>query len=283
MRDRIHVAIVDLTGSKLSQPEFAGWGSTVAMYGASAPKILGLYAAFQIRSDVRRMADQSGITNGIELEKEARAVWKAKKLPQYPDLVWLFDIRNWDGSTGPVNFTATAIATFKEIMHNCPAGTIIAKASLPFIGSLAWQSSLYHAQRGGLWLKASYCSKGSWSSPVRAPTSHNITALSAATFFTLLAQERLVDAAASADIKNFLHGGCTTSVLPSTIPVVASKCGLWSEFVHDCLLADDGTVRYAAAVLSCLKTKDDLAAYKKVWTELDALIRKNNQSPKPAC
>jgi len=281
--DRIRVSVVDLTGSKLSQPEFAGWGSTLAMYGASVPKILGLYAAFQVRSDVRRIADQGGITNGLALEKAAKVVWKAKKLPQLPDLVWLFDIHKWDSTTGPIDFTATAIATFKDIMHNCPAGTIIAKASLPFIGSLAWQSGLHHAQRGGLWLNASYCSKGSWSSPVRVANSHNVTALSAATFFTLLAQGRLVDAASSADIKKFLAGGCVTGALPDTIPVVASKCGIWNEFVHDCVLVDDGTVRYAAVVLSRMRTAADADAYKKVWTELDALMRKNNQSPKPAC
>ncbi|MBX9720029.1 MAG: hypothetical protein K2X81_01435, partial [Candidatus Obscuribacterales bacterium] len=30
--DRVRVALVDLSGTKLTQPDFAGWGSTVAMY-----------------------------------------------------------------------------------------------------------------------------------------------------------------------------------------------------------------------------------------------------------
>ena len=43
-RDIVHVALVDLTGVKLTSPELAAWGAAVDMYGASVPKILALYA-----------------------------------------------------------------------------------------------------------------------------------------------------------------------------------------------------------------------------------------------
>lgn len=57
--------------------------------------------------------------------------------------------------------------------------------SLPYIGSLAWQSGLLRPTSSGLWLKAAYCGKASWDSPVNTPFIHNATALSAATYFTL--------------------------------------------------------------------------------------------------
>ena len=142
-----------------------------------------------------------------------------------PDLVWLFDIRKW-APPSALDFTPTARDTFANIAHNCPAGTLIAKVGMPFIGSVAWKSGLYHPMRNGLWLRSSYCDKGTWASPVKSPWVHNVTALSAATYFTLLAQGRLVDPASSTDIKNALRGGCVTRLFPS-LPVVASKCG-WS-------------------------------------------------------
>jgi hypothetical protein len=48
----VHVAVVDLTGAKL-KTRIRCWGAPIDKYGASVPKILGLYAAFQLRSDIR--------------------------------------------------------------------------------------------------------------------------------------------------------------------------------------------------------------------------------------
>lgn len=282
--DRVRVALVDLTGSKLTQPEFAGWGSPVAMYGASVPKILGLYAAYQLRADLRRMADTAGLTAGADVEKEARALWKKLGLKGLPDLVWLFDIRTWKKSDGPLDFSETARAAFDQIMHNCPAGRIIAKVGFEYIASVTWQSGLFHPSRGGLWLSYAYCGMGSWASPVSAGYVHNVTALSAATFFALLGQSRLVDDQSSLEMKIILGGGCFTGWLSNVrIPMVSMKCGIWNGYFHDCILAEDGSVRYAAAVLSRLGTRREGEIYAKLWTALDQAVRNNNKTPKTPC
>jgi hypothetical protein len=157
--DIVRVALVDLTGTKLAAPDLAGWGSTVPMYGASVPKILALYAAHQLRSDLRHLATQQKFSSGRQLEQAAVAEWNQKGITlQLSDLVWLFDIRNWNGA-GPLDFTADAESAFAHIDVNCSAGTLIAKVGFPYIGSVTWQSGLYDPQRGGLWLSVAYCNK----------------------------------------------------------------------------------------------------------------------------
>jgi hypothetical protein len=205
----------------------------------------------------------------------AIAEWKTKAFrTQLPDLAWLFNVRKWTpGAT--LDFTADVRSCFAEIAENCPAGTLIAKVGLPYIGSLAWQSGLFHPKRGGLWLKAAYCGKGSWASPVDAPYSANLTALSAATYFTLLAQGRLVDDASSVEIRTALRRGCWTSRFPS-VPIIASKCGIWQGYLHDCAWIEDSQVRYVMAVVSKLETKTQAGLYTELCTEIDSLIRKKN-------
>jgi hypothetical protein len=252
------------------------------MYGASVPKILALYAACQLRSDLRDLVVRMAPSNGRQLESAAIAEWKIKGLARnLPDLVWLFDVRKWMPAT-PLDFTAQVRSTFANIMHNCPAGNLIAKVSLPYIGSVTWQSGLYHYARSGLWLKSGYCGRGSWASPVKTPFTHNATALSVATYFTLLVQGRLVDDASSIEIRDSLSNGCVTSLFPP-LPVVASKCGIYAGYLHDCAWIEDSSVRYVFAVLSRLATRAHHQLYTQLLGELDTLIRQNNQSPKSPC
>jgi len=280
--DHVHVAIVDLTGNKLTAPEFAGWGATSDIGGASVPKILGLYGAFQLRSDLRELATRTSPADGKQLESSAVAEWRAKGLAsQLPDLAWLFDIQKWT-PTATIDFTTAARTSIRHIVDTCHAGTLISKVSLPYIGSLTWQSGLFHPTRSGLWLKGSYCDKGDWNSPVSVPNVHNATALSAATYFTLLAQGRLVDQASSTEIATALGHGCVTSLFPR-LPVVASKCGILHGLIHDCAWIQSRSVRYVIAVLSKLETATQKRLYPQLCADLDVLIQKNNQTPKSPC
>lgn len=278
--DRIRIALADLTGDKFTQPEFAGWGSSMAMYGASVPKILGVYAAHQVRMDLRQLANSQALTNGKDLKKAALANWNLKS--DAPDLEQLFDILKWSGNPDTIDFTQSLRDAFAIIKENRGAAKVISSVGFPYIGSLAWQSGLFHPIRGGLWLTTSY-GKGDWSSnPVKGVSSANLTALSAATYFTLLAQGRLVDDAGSTDIKNVLRHGCTTSLFPPGLGVKAAKCGIFNSYLHDCVLIDRGSVRYVVAGVTRTHGSE-LSKYTQLFEELDKLIVRNNQTPRPQC
>lgn len=278
--DRLRVALVDLTGAKITQPDFAGWGSTVSMYGASVPKILALYAAHQLRMDLRQLAASQTILSGKTLEKIALQGWKLQG--NSPNLAWLFNIRNWSGNPNTLDFSVAARKVFEGIMHNAEAGELITKVGFPYIASVTWLSGLHHPNRSGLWLTSSY-GRGQWdNNPIKGVHSANVTALAAATYFTLLAQGRLVDSSSSNEMKTWLRGGCSTGLFPQHLGLVASKCGIWSDYLHDCALIDRGNVRYVVVGLTRTK-RSEYSKYTQLFLELDKLIVRNNQIPKPLC
>jgi V8-like Glu-specific endopeptidase len=296
-RDRVRVALVDLTGPKLSQPEFAGWGSTVAMYGASSPKMLAVYAAFQLRKDLRQMAEDQAIPTGRELAAFALKTWKEKNLRRdLPNLTWLFDIEKWSAKPDDLNFSAAAHAAFAKIVENDSASLIIRQVGFPYIASVAWQSGLRHPMRGGLWLSRAYDGGGGWAdNPAMKATAfvHNITALSVVTFYTLLAQGRLVDDASSTEITAVLRDGCPTCLLPPEIVLEATKCGVFKPFLHDCILAHHGGARYAAAILTEINatwpdptkcpTGEETVDYTNLCRTVDRLLVGNQSSAKTQC
>ena len=296
--DRLRIGVVDLTGAKLSKPEFAGWGSTVAMYGGSAPKVLAVYAAFQLRRDLREMAEEQAIPTGTELLAFANATWKGKKLARgFPDLKFLFDIIHWtSGQPNDINFAPAAQAALNGVSDNSSASRIISGVGFPYIASVAWQSGLRHPTRGGLWLSQSFDGSQWPDSPsMKAPAFvHNVTALSVATFFTLLAQGRLVDDFSSPEIATVLRtGGCRSCLFPTEITLDAAKCGILKPHMHDCVLARHLGGRYAAGILTAIDatwhgdercpTGGEVADYTSMWNELDKLVIANNGATKPAC
>ena len=295
--DRLHIGVVDLTGAKLAKPEFAGWGSTVAMYGASSPKMLTVYAAFQLRRDLREMAEDQAIPTGKELLDFALATWKGKKVGSgLPDLKFLFDILHWtSGQPNDINFAAAAKTALNSVSDNDSASLIISGVGFPYIASVAWQSGLRHSTRGGLWLSQSYDGTTWADSPaMKAPAFvHNLTALSAATFLTLLAQGRLVDDSSSSEIATVLSvGGCKSCLFPGEINLDVAKCGILKPHMHDCVLARRAGLRYAAAILTELDatwpakgcvTGTEATDYTNMWEELDKLVVANSAATRPVC
>jgi V8-like Glu-specific endopeptidase len=295
--DRVRIALVDLTGPKLSQPEFAGWGSTVAMYGASSAKILALYAAFQLRKDLRQMAEDQAIPTGTELAAFAIKTWKEKKLVRgFPDLKFLFGLEKWSTHPEKIDFTEPVRATFNKILHNGAASLFIRGVGFPYIASVAWQSGLRHPMRGGLWLSAAYDNGDTWAdnpSMKAAAFVHNVTALSVVTFFTLLAQGRLVDDASSIEIATILREhGCFSCLFPKGITLDATKCGIFKPFMHDCVLARHMGAKYAAAVLTEIEatwrdrmcpTGGETGDYTNLCQAMDGLLVANQRVPKTAC
>jgi hypothetical protein len=110
----------------------------------------------------------------------------------------------------------------------------------------------------------------------------SLTALSVATFFTLLAQRRLADEATSEAMERMLSGGCVERGfdLPNTATVRAAKCRVASGFVHDAVLVDHGKVQYVMVYLTKdLPMPDRLRG--RFTRDLDRLVRENNRAPAP--
>src|SRR6185369_10426297 len=85
-------------------------------------------------------------------------------------------------------------------------------------------------------------------------TGFKLTALSVSTFFTLLAQRRLVNEAHSIAMEALLRQGCIFPLVPFPVPdiiVRATKCGLTSEVMHVATLLESasGNRRYSLVVL----------------------------------
>jgi V8-like Glu-specific endopeptidase len=279
--DKLRVALVDLTGIKILHPEFAGWGSTVAVNGASCPKVAALYAAFQLRNDLKHIAAAEKILKTADLIRIVKERWKKERVSDPPNLDQLL----YHGTNPPsLEFTADVDGAVDNIIDpkkaNHAAKVLIDTVGFPYIASLMWQSGLRHPVKGGLWLTSNYAGGKPWKNPSRPPPSpvfgHNATALSLATFFTLLGQDRLARSGLPRTIKTTLS---TASWFRDTLPsaTIASKVGLLSTHAHEAALIENGRFRYAVAIMTGgIASKAGISLLKKLIGKLDNLIRENN-------
>jgi len=175
---------------------------------------------------------------------------------------------------------------------NFIVSTIVKDVGYPYIASTLLQSGLYDPSReGGLWLGASYWDS-TWRGALKGGSRQSATAGSAAAFMTLLAQDRLVDPASSAEMRalihkepNPTHPGIVSwfkeglKQLPDegSIETVLSKLGAF-EGIDDCAFierkVDSGTkvIRYVAVGLRARKSEE----LKALILELDKCILANN-------
>ena len=271
--DKIYLALVDLTGGKLAAPELAEWGSTTALDGASVPKILAIYALHQLLFDLTELAKTGSIKTRTALVTAARAHWKKSGLTVIPDLTTLFSFKDQTTKPVEINFKPQFQDGRFDVNGNCPYKWLIRALGFPYIGSVALNSGLRHPKRGGLWLGTSYKCNGvdSWhndpmprvdSCSKKGKSGHTATALSVATYYTLLAQGRLADPTTSTAIFNRLLRGCPLSYGSAKIgpldalnalggvKTVARKCGLLDKCVHATMLIERDRFRYVAVILT---------------------------------
>ena len=311
--DRVRVALVDLTAGKICRPGYADWGSTFPFPGGSTVKISMLYAAHQLLFDLTEMARTGGLKTAAELKMKANEVWSQLICP--PDLDWLvvFDL---SGPTVRVkaspklnlHLQQMVIASFSNASV-ARANQLIMRLGFEYIASVLWQSGLRRSRGQGLWVRNTYqqakilattnpkcnyrtrykTSDGErerivWYQDPTDDTEFSLTALSVVTFFTLLAQRRLVNESASVAMEALLRQGCIFPLNPFPIPDVkvrATKCGLTSDVMHVATLLESvsGNRRYALAVLVLRKdepewkTKAFLNSFVK---DVDKLVKENN-------
>jgi hypothetical protein len=207
-------------------------GATVE--GGSLVKIFPLYAVYQLRFDLNTVAQTGKITKGSVLRTAIAQEWKKAGLQSQPKLPGLFQFVGKAGS--PVE---ARLRREPAIHWNWDARVLIVAPGFEYIGSVALQSGLCDEKQGGLWLNAAYAETAiTWrSSPFPTLPRHSATALSAATFFTLLTQGRLMDQASSNEIANVLKPQCQFGLLdgvkqlPEAPAASSSQCGILPPFI----------------------------------------------------
>lgn len=346
----VQVALVDLTKG-LGSPEFAGVRHTQSVGLASIAKLLPMYAAFQLRAQLRRLKAATGAATAADLIREAHTRWRATQSPaagtavapitghlgqkgelftwkgqaidlfsasRVPNLAQVMDdtavvaLRSRPRSmlgTAATCDSAHALRSYEykgeqtirelsfvqrmqmmvAISDNVAAMTCIDDLGFAYINSVMVQSGLWHPARGGLWLRGNY-RKGTWwrASPLGGGGQGTAGALVA--FLTLLARDRLVDAASSAAMRQMLVKNDYPSVLTRS-PVggalsragrastIHSKLGLLSNAVYDAALVQrteaGKSLHYAVAILNA-PTEAIIGA---VAVAVDNCIRQNNGIP----
>jgi hypothetical protein len=279
IKDKFRIALVDLTdkNKKLLNPEFAGWGSTVAEEAMSTIKVVVMYAAFQLLNDVRSFKAIHTVKDLIKTSKEAAKNVKLSDPPKFDKFL--------DTTATPptIEFSSRVTEALSKIIRhpisesNKAAAYLIDTIGFSYVASLMLKSGLYHPQRGGLWVTSFYGKR--WTKPFLPPKrskrffGRNATALSLATFFTLLGQRRLVTPDSSDKIRTLLEtASWFTPVLPTA--KIASKVGLGHGYMHEAGLIENGTLRYAVAIM----TMDGIGSgiFRPLITELNNLIQQNN-------
>jgi hypothetical protein len=305
---KISLALVDLTGKRLFAPDLAGWRSTVASSGASLPKIAPLYAVHQLRFDLQVCADFYKLTTKKALVEQIRKEWSQAGLnsSQQPDLDELFKYTEAPPkpvAVEPSDWLVKVSACTIDGDCNWSASLLIDRVGFGYMGSALWQSGLFHHARGGLWLTTNYgdtckdCSDfccdvkskvRKATKPVGAPPAkfgQNATALSAATYFTLMAQGRLADAATSGHIRKALEPGCSL-FLPLNIDT-PKKCGFIAGVFNEVMLRERDVgivqkpkvIRYVIAVMTNGALSSDFEAqafFTQLKADAERLIQQNN-------
>lgn len=294
--DKLRVAIADISSDKFCLPGFAGWGSAFQTTGGSTAKISMLYAAKQIIFDLNELARVTRIESKAKLESEANATWSRLKCK--PDFKWLTKV---DESKKPV--TVDESDDLKDALKKAirspgfegtsNASELILRLGFEYIASVSWQSGLRNPTRGGLWIGNTYatqpvkavpnpkCHSGNvpafWIGNPFGTTGITLTALSVATYFTLLAQRRLVNGKVSEEMEKLLKGGCRFLPALPGVKVRAAKCGLvegaTNNVRHDAALLRGQKHHYVLVVLTTDPAWPDRDDFIK---DVDGLVRANN-------
>jgi hypothetical protein len=203
----------------------------------------------------------------------------------------------------PSERPAHLVGYLNDIVKQCDstrkASELIMRIGFEYIASLAAQSGLWHPQRSGLWFGSTYCSdilsapvdrnchsktnsfcgaesRVLWKDDASGTGAILATALSVTTYYTLLAQRRLVSPAHSSNIEGYLKHACNYLKSGALLPTRARKCADVGTLMHDGGLVDEGPgkARYAIAILTDGKpTQLPMATFKAIARVMDSIVK----------
>jgi hypothetical protein len=281
--DLIHVCIVDMSRGALCRPRYAGWGSHNLFLAGSTAKVALLYAAHQLISDLGVLAERDGITDLPTLKLRALAHWGGA-LADEPDVEKL---AVFDGSV--VRPSQHLRETVEMMIHRdhsrvstSKANVVLKDIGFDYVASLLWQSGLRNPTAKGLWFPNDFGRARSWARDPFREGRIGLTARSVATFYTLLAQGRLVSPHLSGKMEGILRNGCRFS-MPSGVTVRATKCGLIdaqqesSALRHNsALLSAPRDLLYAVVCLTRGKAKTTVGEMEKLMSGIHRLVERRN-------
>ena len=121
------IALVDLTKDP-STPEFAGWNHKAQTFPASMAKLIPMFAAFQLRADLKAIQSTLGGAPAADVFAEARRQWTATQTPASDAAVATVsgllgrqgDLATWNGK--PVALPANSFLPDLETIFDTGAG-----------------------------------------------------------------------------------------------------------------------------------------------------------------
>ena len=272
---KISIGLVDLTGlylsldtdltgvSTLKPPEFAGWRETRSTRGGSLAKIPALYALHQLKTDLEYLAGQTT----MDIITTAHNHWSKDGLTdpsRYPKIDKLFKF----GSQGGV-ITVAFADHLKKLLEdiytdnsNTSASILMEDIGFDYLHSTLVQSGIFHHKEKGLWPGQTYTPSYPRNVFFFPPGTqyYNVTALSVATYFTLLAQNRLASHESSDEIKDILRTACSLFAhhhLPEAVTKpyqnAPRKCGIdggHSKLLHDAMYVNRDDMHYVVVLLT---------------------------------
>jgi beta-lactamase class A len=227
------LAMADMTRTPRA-PLFAGLNARHQIYAASVPKIATLAAAFQFRRDVREGRIALDLRDRVQ-----RAVLDAAAT-----------------DAAQVDFSAAFRERLRLSMYRSDnrAATAAAEAlGFEYIASVMWQSGLYDPREGGgLWIGMGF-GRGvrGWHADPLGGLVHAATPLSLVRFYTLLGQDRLVDAASASEMRALMGPSAFLNRFRRAVlqrwpgAQVYRKTGTMPPWRHDSALVERPGARYA--------------------------------------
>jgi hypothetical protein len=266
----LDILVVDLTSQPKGGIGFGSFGilnGARPRYAASTVKIAAMFAAYRLRKSLIDAGSGADANTPDEFVAEVEREWKpivAKTMPgqdDFPKLKTIFDISG-SNKSWTIEFTAKYSAHMVGMVrwsHNEDASACILPLGYKFIQGALLAEGFYTLGGGGIWLTGDY-SSGRDGPADRFSGSHQAAHVSAyAKFITALANDTLVDAKASDEMRKIAKGFWMKDILKennkSVSPNSFGKLGIGNDQTyHDVAVVERTTgrgnlIRYAVVIL----------------------------------
>lgn len=228
--ETLALMVVPMTGFEGStEHPWAGLRVHEEHYSGSLLKIAAMYAAFDLRSSADQLASASGLATWPQIEAALKSTFDPEIDAHTPSLISGSPLlRPEDKSRKPnysavlqlgtaggdfvVDFTQAQLDAFEDMMvqqHNLGATTTIHGLGYPYLNGKITDDAFFDGVGEGLWLAGDYTLGTQWPS-ARIPcindvdTAQGMTAWHLAMLLTLLADNKLVGAKSSAEMKGLM-------------------------------------------------------------------------------